>query len=108
VKIVFVVKRLRIEKARGPFCLAYTSSSKNFFMFKYIQKNGDWRAYILNPIDYKDRNSARSVTHRHFDSSLKLYYVCWTAPVKRLDDMVAISKKWAEATVEYIRTEKKF
>lgn len=64
--------------------LALLSSSKS--TFRYVRKNGEWRAYF--------RKSPPSYEHVLRDGDG--YYVCWDRPVKSEADARHISKLWLE------------
>lgn len=78
------------------------------FRFKYVFKNGSWRAYILRHPSFNGRDEALTVTHRYRDHENNMYYVCWDSPVVQLKDMQNVSKFWADSILEYIATGKKF
>jgi len=93
------------------YFLDYAANSplqNKYFRFKYIYKGNSWRAYILNNMDYGGRNSDAHSTHRLYDGSLNMHYVCWDRDVKHLDTMTSISKMWADATMAYVSTGKRF
>ena len=97
------------------------------FLFVELDETRGWRAYILSHINYGMRSSAQTDVHRltendsymcgvvnNFkrnnpplnymlirDSSID--YVCWTATVDSLDQMMSIASVWTDITAYYIR-----
>ena len=63
-----------------------------------------WRAYILTPINYRDRADDGHTTHRYYDSANDRYYVCWDPEPATLAEMKSIAAMWGELTHDYIRT----
>ncbi|MGN0437784.1 MAG: hypothetical protein ACI4F4_04615 [Lachnospiraceae bacterium] len=78
------------------------------FKFKYVFKNGGWRAYIIRQPSFNGRDEALAITHRWRDPDNNMYYVCWDTPVTQIKDMQIISKAWADNILEYIATGKRF
>ena len=78
------------------------------FRFKYVYKNGSWRAYIIRQPSFNGRDEALTVTHRYRDIDNNMYYVCWDTPIAQIKDMQNVSKFWADNILEYIATGKRF
>lgn len=76
------------------------------FQFEYVSNAGKWKAYIDGDIDYRGRDTSFHATHRLGDGNRK--YICWDRPVTSLNDMIEISKMWADATAKYIDTGTRF
>ena len=72
------------------------------FTFMYVRIGSYWRAYILSSPSYGCRSTLLTDTHRYYDDSRNLYYVCWTVNLLRLEDMIEVSQLWARETVRYI------
>jgi len=66
------------------------------------QPNGEWRAYIVSMPSYGRRNTSLHVTHRLRDNGR--YYVCWSEPLRSLEDAKKVAALWADLTQEYIKT----
>jgi hypothetical protein len=82
------------------------------FSFQYEKcwsfwRGSFWRAFIVNSPSYRSRSSSGYVTHR-ISTIGGRYYICWDPPPKELDQMIEISKLWAEATAKYIDTGERF
>jgi hypothetical protein len=78
------------------------------FKFRYQYIALTWRAYIEKSPDYGYQSATTYDTHRNYDSKAKQYYVCWSENLKRIEDIITVSKVWAERTVDYIETGKRF
>ena len=89
----------------NPHILDYTAVSSRGnrynFRFQYGQVGSVWRAYIVSSPSYGSRSTGAHDTHRLNDGR---YYVCWTPEPTRLDQITAVSKRWANATANYIDT----
>lgn len=66
------------------------------------QRDGTWRAYIEEQPSYRGRATDAHSTHRLSDGSRK--YVCWTRPLRSLEEAKQVAALWADATQKYIRT----
>ena len=87
-----------------PYTTVYKGCS-NDFLFKYEKVGSEWRAYILSSPSYGRRPDGYHETHRHKDMNKNLYFICWEPSDgvwPRLDQMIAVSKMWADATAKYI------
>lgn len=78
------------------------------FRFKYVMKDGSWRAYILRQPSFNGRNDSLTITHRYRDPENNLHYVCWDTPLYQIKDIQIVSKAWADNILEYIATGTKF
>ena len=74
------------------------------FVFRYLYVDSSWRAYIISSPSYDYRSTAGEYTHRYYDESRKLFFVCWTRDLAKFDDIVTVSKMWANGTAKYIDT----
>lgn len=77
------------------------------FWFKNCGRSG-WRAYILSNIDYGSRNSSMSTTHRLYDDTLSLYYVCWDCGIRTKNECKTVAALWSDHTINYILTGRGF
>lgn len=66
------------------------------------QSDRTWRAYIDEQPSYRGRATDAHSTHRLSDGSRK--YVCWTRPLRSLDEAKQVAALWADKTQQYIRT----
>ncbi len=64
--------------------------------------DGSWRIYIQSQPGYGARESGFHATHRLRDESDGRLYVCWTNPIKTLEDGKSVAKLWADKTEKYI------
>lgn len=78
------------------------------FRFKYVMKNGSWRAYILRHPSFNGRDESLTITHRYRDPENNLLYVCWDTPLYQIKDIQSVSKAWADNILEYIATGTRF
>ena len=76
-------------------------SADYFFNFEE-QSDGTWRAYIQQQPTYRGRSSDGHSTHRLSDCGRQ--YVCWTKPLRSLEEAKQVSALWADKTQQYIRT----
>jgi len=81
---------------------------KMTFIFRYTYVGSSWRAYILSSPSYGNRSTGLHDTHRYFDNDKNLYYVCWTVALKRLEEIIEVSRVWARETAKYIDTGESF
>jgi len=70
------------------------------------QSDGTWRAYIENQPSYRGRDTGAHSTHRLTDGARK--YVCWTSPLRSLEEAKQVAGLWADKTQQYIRTGNSF
>jgi len=66
------------------------------------QPDGTWRAYIEEQPSYCGRVTDAHSTHRLSDGSRK--YVCWTKPLRSIEEAKQVAALWADKTQQYIRT----
>ena len=78
------------------------------FTFRYSYIDSAWRAYIISSPSYGNKSTDLHNTHRYYDNNRNLYYVCWTVSLKRLEDMIEVSRVWARETAKYIDTGERF
>jgi len=64
--------------------------------------NGTYRIYLLTTLDYRERSTSSSRTHRLTDGNRR--YICWDAPIRSLADAKVIASEWADRTQEYIKS----
>ena len=77
------------------------------FGFEFARmSDGSWRTYIADSPGYGSRDSSLHATHRLRDGHG--YYVCWTVALRTEDEARQVAKAWAENTVGYIATGKRF
>lgn len=77
------------------------------FWFKNCSPNG-WRAYIMSNINYGGRASDAHSTHRLFDSSLNLHYICWDCSIPTKAECKAVAGQWSDLTTRYINEGRRF
>jgi hypothetical protein len=80
--------------------------TESHYDFDYRLVDGEWRAYIRRQPDYRGRYTDLHSTHRHRDDNG--YYVCWSEPLRSLEDCRAVACQWTEKTEKYIRTGERF
>jgi hypothetical protein len=78
------------------------------FNFKYLYVNSSWRADIVSSPGYGFRSADGHSTHRYYDSSRNMHFVCWTRPLSKFSEIVEVSQLWARETAKYIETGKGF
>ncbi len=84
-----------------------TKSCMHSFKFRFEElADGDWRAYILFQPDYCGRPDDNHSTHRLGSGDEP--YVCWTGPLRTLQEAKQVASVWCEKTERYIRYGKKF
>lgn len=62
----------------------------------------NWKAYILDPIDYQGRDTSLLITHR-LQHDNRTYSVCWEERIHTKEEMLAVLQVWSHATAIYIR-----
>ena len=84
-----------------------TSDGAADYLFSFEeQSDGTWRAYIEQQPSYRGRPTDAHSTHRLSDGGRK--YVCWTRPLRSLEEAKQVAALWADKTQEYIRTGRGF
>jgi len=84
-----------------------TKDGKADYTFNFErQHDGSWRAYIAGQPGYSGRDDSAHPTHRLSDGGRQ--YVCWTHPLRSLDEAKSIASLWADKTQDYIRTGQRF
>ena len=84
-------------------CYYRTSDGRADYRFIFEeQPDATWRAYIEDQPSYRDRAADSHSTHRLSDGGRK--YVCWTTPLRSLEEAKQVAALWADKTQEYIRT----
>lgn len=68
--------------------------------------DGTWRAYIRQQPGYRGRPSDAHSTHR-FGLGVRPY-VCWSEPLRTLDDALNVARAWSERTQDYIKYSRSF
>ncbi|MDR0580860.1 MAG: hypothetical protein LBG04_01960 [Holosporaceae bacterium] len=77
------------------------------FLFKNCGAQG-WRAYILGSPGYGQRSTDAHSTHRIYDSTLNLHYICWDRKVTCKSECKKVAALWSDKTIEYIRSGRRF
>lgn len=88
---------------------SYYRTSDGLADYRFIfeeQSDGTWRAYIEEQPSYRGRPTDTHSTHRLSDGDRK--YVCWTDPLRSLEEAKQVAALWADATQQYIRTGRGF
>ena len=91
--------------------LSYTTADKSMefdFVFMDCGSSIGWRIYIINDINYGERNTSSSATHRLHASGETYDYICWQGKISTLEDAKTIASLWADVTAIYIRTGETF
>lgn len=99
------------NSARGPTAMhrSYyrTRDGEADYRFGFQQQpDSSWRAYILAQPDYNGRSTSPHVTHRLSDGYGQ--YICWTAPIRSLEEAKRVASLWAEQTQTFIKTGRRF
>lgn len=66
------------------------------------QRNGTWRAFIEKQPSYRGRATDAHSTHRL--PTRGRTYICWTSPLRSLEEAKRVAALWADKTQQYIRT----
>jgi hypothetical protein len=99
-----------LQPQNDPLSLTYSVTSplgnRMDFSFKYEkvelpESRSYWRAFIIDCPDYGSRSRDAHATQRVTHSDGR-HYVSWCPDPARLDQITAVSKRWAEATAKYI------
>lgn len=77
------------------------------FWFKNCGDNS-WRIYIMTNIDYNGRATDAHSTHRFYDSTLQMHYICWSQPICSKAGCYGVAKSWGDATLRYINEGRNF
>jgi hypothetical protein len=77
------------------------------FWFKNCSPNG-WRAYIMSNIDYGGRASDAHSSHRLYDSTLGLHYICWDRKILTKAQCKTVASQWSDLTINYINNGRRF
>jgi hypothetical protein len=92
--------------------LRYTATSprgrRMEFVFRYVYVGESWRAYIVSSPGYGYWSADPHATHRYYDSSRNMHFVCWTHRLLKFADAVEVSQLWARETAKYIETGRGF
>ena len=84
-----------------------TRDGRADYKFSFEQQSADaWRAYIVDQPPYAGQPDDAHSTHRLSDGGRK--YVCWTSPLRTLEEAKQVAAFWADKTQEYIRTGSSF
>ncbi len=76
------------------------------FEFQRVRVGNGVRAYILSHPSYGMRDTNGHDTHRHYDYSRKLYYVCTKWDPETYEESKEWALVWCRYTEHYIRTGK--
>jgi len=79
-----------------------TTDGRADYEFSFEYKEDSYRAYILKMPSYQGRNESCVITHRLLDGNR--YYICWSQPIKSVEDLKKVAAKWSDLTQTYIRT----
>jgi len=74
--------------------------------FSIERCGGEYRVYITRQPAYGRRDTSLDATHRLRDGGR--YYVCWTRPIRSVEDAKAVARAWAESTQRYVRSGQRF
>jgi hypothetical protein len=76
------------------------------FEFQRVKVGNEVRAYILSHPSYGSRSLGGHDTHRWYDSTYKLHYVCTGWPPETFEEAKEWARVWCRYTEHYIRTGK--
>jgi len=86
--------------------LDYRSSDGNmYFSFCFCNEGvfKGWKIQILDPIDYKGRNTGGHATHRLFHDNDDYDCICWEGKIRSLEEAKSVASLWGDITSLYIR-----
>ncbi len=83
-----------------------TKDGRADYQFSFEQSGGDWKAFIVSQPSYRGRPTGCHPTHRLTQNGR--HYVCWTNPLRSLEEAKQVAALWADETQKYIRTGKQF
>jgi hypothetical protein len=84
-----------------------TSDGSADYLFSFeLQSDGTWRAYIERQPSYQGRATDAHSTHRL--SAGNRQFICWTHPLRSLEEAKQVAALWADKTQQYIRTGRAF
>lgn len=79
-----------------------TNDGGAYFKFEFVKVGSIYRAYVLTGMNYGSRATDAHSTHRYFDSSRNLHYICFSPDPQTLRDAYNVASGWAEHTKRYI------
>ena len=83
-----------------------TKDGRADYHFSIATSENGYRIFIFSQPDYGARESGSHVTHRLTDGARR--YVCWSGPIRTVEQARTVAALWADATQEYIRTGRHF
>lgn len=86
--------------------LDYISGDRSLridFVFWDCGPSLGWRIYIINKIDYKNRNTSFHTTHRLHFTGDTYPCICWQGKISTLEQAKSVASVWGDATALYIQ-----
>lgn len=85
-----------------------TGSQGEYTFFVVSQKDGTWRAYVLECPSLNGRSGKGTKVHLYRDDSNDKVYICVVQDIFSKEQMIAVAKLWARRYQRYIATGKDF
>lgn len=85
----------------------YVGKHDRKYKFDIVLTEHGWRSY-LRSMPLCDRPMNTVISHLMADDNQSQYFLVWDMKVSSLDDMVRISKYWADEMQKYIETGVRF
>lgn len=73
------------------------------YRFSICKIASNYRVYLEKIPDYKGRNRNLQIVHCYMDIQNRPY-LCWTEPIRSVEDAKKIARVWADRTQMYICT----
>jgi len=83
----------------------YTTPDGALYEFLYVDGGPSfgWRIYVLNDIDYGERDSSFEATRLVYEEDEEYPYIFYHDPIATLDEARTSASLWADATNIYIQ-----
>ena len=85
-----------------------TASQGQYTFLVMSQKDGTWRAYVLEHPELNGRSGIGTKVHLYRDGNSNQVYVCVVQDIFSKEQMIAVAKLWARKFQRYIATGKSF
>lgn len=73
------------------------------YQFSICRISSYYRIYLEKIPDYRGQNRDLRIVHCYMDIQ-KRPYICWTEPIRSVEDAKKIARAWADRTQNYICT----
>lgn len=83
--------------------LAQYGSQAQQYRFFICKISYNYRIYLEEIPDYRGRNRDLQIVHCYMDIQNRPY-LCWTEPIRSIEDAKKIARAWADRTQTYICT----